>query len=174
MELGSRGYVEGLLARYGGLPRFPDGRVDFSTSDSAPVLNIFIMHGEEVLLFKRSGRVGAYKGLWNGIGGYIDEPVPLHDKTLAELHEETGIDASAVQEVSFAPPFEVIDEGIPKTWLVHPALVVLKERIEPALDWEHTDFRWVVFGRFGGFRTAKGFLEAAERIARLTASHPSP
>lgn len=83
--------VEKLLKRYNNLPRFSDGRIDYSKSKSAPVLTCFITFKGKILLLKRSNSVSTYKCKWNTVAGYIDEPKPLQEKILEEVLEETGI-----------------------------------------------------------------------------------
>ena len=39
------------------LPRFPDGRIDYSNSDVAPVVTIFVEYGNKILLLRRSDKV---------------------------------------------------------------------------------------------------------------------
>ena len=55
------------------LPKFPDGRIDYRNSKEAAVVSVFVMCGNELLLLKRSDRVGNYKGRWNVAAGYFDE-----------------------------------------------------------------------------------------------------
>lgn len=125
------------------LPKFPDGRIDYSSSNKAAVLNCFVKYGSEILLLKRSQDVRAYKGLWNSVAGYLDEIRPLEEKVHDELLEETGITSEMIKKTKFGQPFEVIDNKIEKTWVVFPALVELN--IKPAinLDWEHTEYKWI-------------------------------
>ncbi len=42
------------------LPKFPDGRIDYSGSDKAPVLTCFVKFGDKILLLKRSDKVRTY------------------------------------------------------------------------------------------------------------------
>ena len=39
------------------LPRFSDGRIDYSKSDTAPVITVFIKYEDQILLLKRSKKV---------------------------------------------------------------------------------------------------------------------
>jgi len=58
------------------LPKFEDGRINYSCSDEAPVITIFVRYKDKILLLKRSDKVAAYKGKWNTIAGYLDEIRP--------------------------------------------------------------------------------------------------
>ena len=83
--------INNILREFKNLPRFKDGRVDYTTSNKAPVLIIFIKYKDRILLLKRSGKVSSYKNMWSTVAGFIDEQKPLKQKILEELKEETGI-----------------------------------------------------------------------------------
>ncbi len=125
------------------LPKFEDGRIDYSTSDKAPVLSCFVKFEDRILILKRSDKVRAYQGFWSSIGGYLDEFAALEEKVLEELREELGIMPDLVFRIKTGNSFEFNDKDIQKTWLIFPVLVELKSKPEIKLDWEHTDFRWI-------------------------------
>lgn len=131
-----------------GLPRFPDGRINFSKSDEAPVITIFIKHSNEILMLKRSNKVATYKGKWNTVAGYLDELIesPLKSKIVEELDEELGIGEEYIDSINYGEAYTFKDENISKTWHIHPVMVELKEKPEIILDWEHTEYKWVEFG----------------------------
>lgn len=43
------------------LPKFPDGRIDYSNSDIAPVITVFVRYKDKILILKRSDKVRAYQ-----------------------------------------------------------------------------------------------------------------
>jgi hypothetical protein len=55
------------------LPKFLDGRIDYTDAKEAAVLNCFVMHDGELLLLKRSDKVSHYKGVWHVVAGFLDE-----------------------------------------------------------------------------------------------------
>ena len=73
------------------LPHFEDGRINYSDSNEAPVVTIFVKYKNEILLLKRSDKVRTYREKWNTIAGYLDEVKPLKEKVLEELREEIGV-----------------------------------------------------------------------------------
>ncbi len=125
------------------LPSFPDGRIDFSNADKAPVITIFVSYQKNILLLKRSSKVHAYKRKWNTVAGYLDEIKPLKEKILEELHEETGIEDNDIASYHLGEPYTFTDKTAEKTWIVHPALVRLNRQSTITLDWEHTEYRWI-------------------------------
>jgi 8-oxo-dGTP pyrophosphatase MutT (NUDIX family) len=125
------------------LPKFPDGRINYSNSDTAPVATIFIKYRDKILLLKRSDEVREYKGKWNVVAGYLDEFKPFHEKILEEINEETGINESNILSIQFGKQYEFTDEKINKTWIIHPVLVELRNEPKIKLDWEHTEYKWI-------------------------------
>jgi len=125
------------------LPKFPDGRIDYTHSNTALVLTVFIKHKDKILLLKRSDKVGTHKGKWNTVTGYIDEPKPPIKKIMEEISEELGITEDNILSYNLGEPFEFTDPGAKKTWIVHPAGVELKTNPDIKLDWEHTEYKWI-------------------------------
>ncbi|MEI7621847.1 MAG: NUDIX domain-containing protein [Candidatus Moraniibacteriota bacterium] len=146
------------------LPKFEDGRIDYSTSDKAPVLNCFVKFENKILLLKRSEKVHTYQGLWNFVGGYLDEFVALEEKVLEELREELGIMPDLVLEIKKGKPFEFFDEVAGKTWFIFPILAELKVQPEIKLDWEHTAFEWIEPTELKNFEVVSGLEKILESL----------
>ncbi len=125
------------------LPKFPDGRINFRSATEAPVLTCFVKFRDNILLLKRSHRVGDYKGKWHTVAGYLDELKPLRQKALEEVHEELGIAENEVAAVHLGTPKKFTDTTINKTFIIHPVLVELKSQPTIALDFEHTGYAWI-------------------------------
>ena len=125
------------------LPKFSDGRIDYSDSDKAPVLTCFVKYEDKILLLKRSDKVRVYQGLWNSVAGYLDEFRPLEEKVLEELREELNITPELIKQTKLGQPYELTDNKAQKIWVVFPVLVELNEEPVIKLDWEHTDFKWI-------------------------------
>jgi len=125
------------------LPKFPDGRIDYTNSETSLVLTVFIKYKDKILILKRSNRVGTYQGKWNTVTGYLDDPKPLIEKIIEEMKEETGINKDNILSYSLGEPFKFTDSKAKKTWIVNPAKVELKNNPNIKLDWEHTDYNWI-------------------------------
>jgi len=153
-----------LIERLGKkLPKFPDGRIDYSKSGIAPVITVFVKYKEKILLIKRSGRVGTYKGKWHTVAGYLDEVKPIKEKVLEELREEIGIE-KGIKSIRIAESFEVKDRVIGKVWIIHPVLVELNEKPEIKLDWEHTEFKWIKKEELENFDTIPGIHKTLKML----------
>ncbi|MBO8183616.1 MAG: NUDIX domain-containing protein [Archaeoglobus sp.] len=145
------------------LPKFPDGRIDYSKSDIAPVITVFVKYRDKILLLKRSDKVSTYKGKWNTVAGYLDEIRPIEEKVLEELGEELGIGEENILSIRIADPFEFKDSRIGKTWIVTPVLIELGKEPEITLDWEHTDYTWIHPDELKNFDTVPNLDKSLER-----------
>ena len=54
------------------------------------VVTAFLRCGENILIVRRSKKVGSYQGLWSAISGYVEDPTALQ-QALREIREETGV-----------------------------------------------------------------------------------
>lgn len=149
------------------LPALPDGRIDYSHSDIAPVITVFILYNNKILLLKRSDKVRTYKGKWNTVAGYLDEPKPVLEKILEELREELGVTKEHIASFNIAEPFTFTDHNLQKTWIVHPACVKLKTKPAIQLDWEHTEYHWIAPSEIDNFDTVPNAKESLRRILKL-------
>ena len=125
------------------LPKFEDGRINYSDAKQAPVLTCFVKYNEEILLLKRSDKVRTYQGMWTSVAGYLDELIPLEEKALEELKEELGIKKDLIKEIKLGKAYKFKDEKIDKTWFIFPVLIELNKRPNIQSDWEHTEYRWI-------------------------------
>lgn len=156
--------VSQLLKPFNHLPRFSDGRIDYSQASKAPVLTCFVTYNKKILLLKRSSRVRTYPGKWQTVAGYIDEPIPLITKAKEELFEELGIAAKQITQLVISTPYEFFDPSIEKTWLIHPAVALLKKQVRITLDWEHTAYQWVNPDEVTVFDIVPNLVESLKRI----------
>jgi 8-oxo-dGTP pyrophosphatase MutT (NUDIX family) len=145
------------------LPKFDDGRIDYSTSTTAPVVNCMVFYDDRILLLQRSDRVGEYKGSWSGVDGYIDRPIAVEDIVLNELQEELGITKKDVARIAVAKSYESDDQQAGVTWIVFPVLVELLRLPTITLDWEHVQYRWISPSELSNF----DFLPGQDRVLRL-------
>lgn len=126
---------------------------------------------DEVLLLRRSKAVGTYQGRWAAVSGSIEDG-PL-EQAYREIQEETGLSRSDIRLLRQGQPLEVPAPELDTLWVVHPFLFHLKGPAEPALDWEHTEARWVAPKRLRRFRTVPMLVEALERVYPPPPEDPS-
>ncbi len=103
------------------------------------VVTCFLRNRGEVLLLRRSAKVGSYQGRWGAVSGYMEDTPERTARQ--EISEETGLDA-AVSLVRQGDSFTVEDEHLSTRWVVHPFLFDCAHR-NLQLDWETTEAVWV-------------------------------
>jgi 8-oxo-dGTP pyrophosphatase MutT (NUDIX family) len=122
--------------------------------------------GDEVLLLRRSERVGTYRGRWAGVSGHVDEGVTPLEQAYREMGEEVGLGRQAVRPLAEGEPLVVVDESIETRWTVHPFLFEMVQPDDVRLDWEHTESRWVRPEEVSALETVPGLAEALSRVYR--------
>ncbi|PJE76199.1 NUDIX pyrophosphatase [Candidatus Uhrbacteria bacterium CG10_big_fil_rev_8_21_14_0_10_48_11] len=144
MQIGEPDIISVVVELGKTLPRFPGGRVDYHSATAAPVLSAAVRFEKKLLLLKRSSQVHYYKGRWNVVAGYLDEPVALHKKVFAELHEELGVRQEQVRQLTYVNPIIYNDTDVGVRWTIFPTLLDLREFPVLKLNEEHTEYRWVL------------------------------
>jgi ADP-ribose pyrophosphatase YjhB (NUDIX family) len=128
------------------------------------------MYEDKLLLMKRSDKVSTYKGKWMAVAGYYDEPVTLRKKVEEELREE--IDVVAYKKFHAFDPLIVEDAGINKNWIIFNALVELNEDPKIILDWEHTEYVWIMPEDIINYDIVPSFIENFRKVfGALPRSH---
>lgn len=146
------------------LPKFEDGSIDYSNSNEAPVITVFVKYQDKILLLKRSDKVRTYRRKWNTVAGYLDEVKPIKEKVLEELREETKISEKDILNIKYGDPYKLKDKKIKKTWIVHPVLVALKNKVEIKIDWEHTEYRWIKIEELKDYDFVASLDETLRRV----------
>ena len=93
------------LDEFTSLPRFPDGRINYTGAKKAAVLLCAVKHDDKILLLKRSDKVGNYRGKWNLVAGFLDQPRPVREKVLEEIREELGLSEEQINDITVGEPF---------------------------------------------------------------------
>lgn len=145
------------------LSSYPDGRIDYRGSPTVPLLVGFVLAEGEVLLLRRSDDIGYYAGKWHGFTGTLDAPVPLRTKVEEELREELGLLPDEVQELRLGERFDEVDV---RRWIIHPVLAVLHSKVPLALNWEHSEARWVKVDEVANYDTLPSGPLALQRALR--------
>lgn len=147
------------------LPHFPDGRINYTDALAAPVLTVFVLAQEQVLLLRRSMKVATYRGKWNTVAGYLDRVEPLIEKVRGELREELGLRPRRSQ-IRLGEPFAYTDASIARAWYIAPAVALYSRRPPIELDWEHTRAVWVSPGRLDAYDIVPGLDETLRRTIK--------
>jgi 8-oxo-dGTP diphosphatase len=103
------------------------------------VVTCFLMCEGQILLLRRSEKVGSFRGRWAGVSGFI-ETTP-DEQALLEVSEETGLRTNELQLLKKGETLTADDEGV--CWVVHPYLYRIRDKDKIRIDWEHSDLRWI-------------------------------
>lgn len=120
---------------------------------------------DEVLLLRRSDRVGTYRGRWAGVSGHLETESPL-EQAYRELDEEVSLGREDVRLLVQDEPVVIEDHEIDTRWTVY---LFLFEALKPdrvRLDWEHTESRWVRPEEVRDMETVPGLAEGLARVYR--------
>ncbi|KXA92867.1 hypothetical protein AKJ64_02045 [candidate division MSBL1 archaeon SCGC-AAA259E17] len=125
------------------LPHFEDGRIDYSNAKKAPIVVLFLKYREEILILKRSKKVGTHPKRWGFVAGYLDELKSIKKKGLEELSEETGIERNQIKSIKKKGVYEWRSKEENKDYTSFLFLVELTEKPEIDLSWEHEEYKWI-------------------------------
>lgn len=135
-----------------------------------PVVTCFLLRTgvdgrDEVLILRRSGAVRTYRRRWAGVSGYLEGgPSTAEGQARREVQEETGLSAADVELLRVGEPFTFEDRELDTRWTVHPFLFRVREGATIAIDWEHTEARWVRPTALGRYRTVPHLQDALARV----------
>lgn len=133
-----------ITKQYEDLPRFPDGRIDYTHAQSAPIVACVIEHNGKMLIAKRSESVGHNKNRWDVITGYVDDPSKSEiEHTITELEEELGIKKTSIHDIKMIKSFDFTDEFSGIHLLVFAVLIILTDKPSIRLNHENIDFKWI-------------------------------
>ena len=109
--------------------------------DEVHVVTVFLRHGADVLLLRRSDAVGSYAGKWGAVAGHAEGDPAAAART--EIREETGLDPETdAALVRRGDPFDVVDADRGTRWVVHPFLFDCERRVVEPND-ETSEYEWV-------------------------------
>jgi 8-oxo-dGTP diphosphatase len=126
------------------------------------VVTCFLESENEILILRRSERVGSYQGRWAGVSGYIE--TSADEQALIEIEEETSLSPEEVELTRKGKPLAVEDKKLGVRWVVHPYLFHIEDRNKIKMDWEHKEARWIVPKDITKFETVPKLKETLDRV----------
>jgi nicotinamide-nucleotide amidase len=130
--------------------------------ENKQVVTAFLRQGNKILILRRSGKVGTYRGKWAGVSGYIEKTA--REQALSEIQEETGLSPEDVKLVREGSPLEVLDAGLKIKWIIHPFLFEVKNPEKIKTDWEHQEARWISPADIDHYDTVPKLKEALNTV----------
>lgn len=134
-----------------------EGTVELPDVREVHVVSCFLHHGDEVLILKRSDKVGTFQGHWAAVSGYIEDGETPDQTARREIREELSLENPELVR-SIAPA--LVRDGN-TIWAIHPFLFRTTER-KVTIDWEHTEYRWALPAEMAELETVPG-LESVYR-----------
>jgi len=122
------------------------------------VVTSFLWNNGEVLILRRSARVGTFQGRWAGVSGYIEDDED--NQAIREITEETELLDADFKLLKKGKLLEVEDPENNVLWRVRPYLFSIEGRGRIKIDWEHTETRWIKPEEISSFETVPGLKEA--------------
>jgi 8-oxo-dGTP diphosphatase len=129
------------------------------------VVTCFVVREGEILLLKRSQKVGTYRGRWSGVSGYVETTDP-EAQAWTELREEVGGTPGQLTLRRTGKPLVVTDDTLGRTWRVHPFRFAANADFEPRLDWENLKSCWVTPDSLDSMSTVPGLAAAWKRVSK--------
>ena len=127
------------------------------------VVTCFLESENKILILRRSGQVGSYRGRWAGVSGYIEEKT-ADKQALVEIAEETSLSEEDVKLIKKGEILPVEDERLGIKWVVHPYLFHIKDRDKVKIDWEHKETRWIKPEDIDNYETVPMLKETLARV----------
>lgn len=133
----------------------------------ADVVTIFLLHRpsdapEEILLLRRSQRVGTYRGRWAGVTGFVE--APPDEQAYTELREETSLERNDVTLLRRGEPFTFTDAALDREWTVHPYLFLVADPTKIQTDWENVETKWISPADLDQYETVPRLDESLRRV----------
>lgn len=128
-----------------------NGTVELPDVKETHVVSCVVQKGEEVLLLRRSQKVGTFQDHWAAVSGFVEEQETPAETALKEVGEE--IQLIGYQPTKVGEQLRVRSED--RVWVVHPYLFRVEE-LDVIIDWEHTEYQWVLPAKVKEFKTVPG------------------
>lgn len=135
-----------------------------AVSNETHVVTCFLEYRGKILLLKRSSQVGSYQQKWAGISGYLEEGTSPGEQALLEISEETALLGEQVVLVSQGEPLPVEDAALNRTWVVHPFRFQVTDPAGLHIDWEHSEYRWIIPSDMPKYETVPGLYQAWQHV----------
>ena len=110
------------------------------------VVTCLLENKGKILILKRSSKVRTYKELWGGVAGYVEEGEKPLETAIKEIKEEVGLEKDGIKLIRRIDPVKFTDyyEGEKYDWTVFPFLFSIDKKDKIKIDWEHSEFKWII------------------------------
>jgi len=136
------------------------------------VVTSFLTTEGQVLLLRRSGKVGSHRGKWSAVSGYLEGNEQPLARAVTEIREELGLSQEQISLSRVGETLRAYDEENDTVWIIHPFLF---EAVSTSvkLDWENVDYRWVAPAQLPSYVTVPKLRETLDRVQYDLQSAPA-
>lgn len=127
------------------------------------VVSCFIKNNNNILIVKRSTKVGSYQLKWSAISGYVEQN--LLKQALTEIYEETGLTKNDLRFVKRGKPVKIYDIHLKTRWIIYPFLFETDSPEKIRLDWENTEVKWISPDDIQNYDTVPGLAMALNNVS---------
>lgn len=138
------------------------GRLEITNVVEKHVVTVIVRSKGKILLLKRSGKVGSYRGQWAGVSGFVERGEGDEEAARRELLEEINMPEPRITNRLEVQMFRDADT----VWCVHPFLVDAKDP-KVRTDWEHESYEWVAPKDVSGYSTVPGLQHVICKLLDL-------
>ena len=130
------------------------------------VVTCLLENNGKILILKRSKNVRTYKGMWGGVAGYIEKEENPIQTVLKEIREEVGLNKEDIIKKRELEPIKFTDtyNNRKYNWTIFPFLFSVKCKEKIKIDWEHSDFKWILPSRIKEFNTVPHLREIVKKF----------
>ena len=125
------------------------------------VATSILLHGDRILILKRSAAVGSFQHHWSGVSGFVEPGEEPLETSQREVEEETGIPRASLELLARAPPRLAEKPG--QVFEVY-SFLYLCTTDQVRLDWENDEFAWVVPESLRDYRTVPWLPEMVSTL----------
>lgn len=130
------------------------------------VVTCILEHCGKILILKRSNKVLTYRGLWGGVAGYVEKNENPYETAVKEIREEVGIEKDYFKLSKEINPITFTDmyENKKYNWKIYPFLFTIIKEVKVKIDWEHSEFRWILPTEIKNYTTVPHLKEIISKI----------
>ncbi len=130
------------------------------------VVTCILEYNGKILILKRSNKVLTYRGLWGGVAGYVENNENPYETAVKEIKEEAGIEKDYIKLSKEINPVKFIDlyDNKKYDWKIYPFLFTITKKVKVKIDWEHSEFRWILPSEIKNYNTVPHLKEIVSKI----------
>ena len=136
------------------------------------VVTSFLTTVQQILILRRSSKVGSHRGKWSAVSGYLEGTEQPLTRAVTEIREELGLSPEQIDLIRMGETLRAYDEENDTVWVVHPFLFETRSK-SMQLDWENVDYRWIAPVELTSYDTVPKLRETLDRVQSDLQSQPA-